>query len=110
MNVMEAEARMQRIFGKRYQTILTTTALLLGLALASPALAQVDNPPNDPTQKAADLERALARGGVSPDRLVVVYEHATSPGDPVRLNVRRQVGGQLLQADAAVGRDVIRVQ
>jgi thermitase len=101
---------MLRMFGKRYQYVLIIASLLMGLSPASLTLAQVDNPTDDPTQKAGDLQRALARGGVSPDRLVVVYDLATPPGDTVRLNVRRQVGGQLLQADSAVGRDVIRVQ
>jgi len=55
---------MQRIFGKRYQPSLTSAALPRGLALASPTLAQVDNPTDDPPQNAGGLERALACGGL----------------------------------------------
>src|SRR5687768_3119653 len=60
---------------------------------------------DDPNEKAADLQRAVANGGVSPDRLIVVYGNGTAVGDPVRLRARQQVGGRVLRADGATGRD-----
>src|SRR6266540_6305156 len=79
----------------------------LSPASSGPVLAQVPPPgagsgddfqTDGPEQKAADLERAAANGGASPDRLVVVYRNAPSANHPARLQVRQQIGGQLLRA------------
>jgi thermitase len=83
---------------------------LLWTAIASsPALAQPFQTPDDPTQHAADVRRAEANGGVSPDRLIVIYTDATGLSDPIRVNARRTVGGTLLRAEASIPRDVLRV-
>ena len=75
---------MQRIFGKRYQPSLTSAALPRRQALASPTLAQIDNPTDDPPQKSGDLERALACGGcvAAPPRRGVPAGHVTQRPHP----------------------------
>jgi len=95
-------------------TILGSVALLLSPLLwtpiaSSPTLAQSFQAPEDPAQKAADLRGAAANGGVSPDRLVVIYADATALNDPIRLLTRRAAGGTLLRADVSIPRDVLRV-
>jgi thermitase len=59
--------------------------------------------------KAADLERAIANGGVSVDRLVVIYSGHPTADDPARHHVRQLAGAQLLRADTRIARDVLRV-
>lgn len=94
---------------------LLATPLLLTLLLLSPFGARVAYADQDSIdredagEKATDLLRAKANGDISPDRLVIVYERATSPNDPERSRVRARVGGKLLKADRAIARDVIRV-
>src|SRR5262245_23120688 len=86
--------------------LLSLLALLPGFGLAS---AEPDDPLDDPGQKAADLARAKANGGRSVDRVVVVYANGPGRDHPTRARVRQRAGGKLVQADRAVGRDVIRV-
>ena len=90
--------------------------LLVGsfIPVATPtdiALAQAEQEVDrdDPVQKAADLTRARANHDASPDRLVVVYQHATSVQDPQRQQARQRVGGNVLQASRVLQRDVLRV-
>jgi thermitase len=89
---------------------LLLTVILAALVPAFGAAAQSDEPDDEPGQKAIDHGRAVANGGSSPDRLVVVYDNAPGRDHPTRQRVRAQVGGKVVQADSAVGRDVIRVR
>jgi thermitase len=86
---------------------------LFSLVPQQEALAQAvpnsNAPQDDRAQKKADLSHALANGGVSPDRLIVVYERGISLSDVRRATARQRAGGLLLHTDGVVPRDVIRV-
>jgi thermitase len=107
-------ARAARGASRTLFTVMGSLAVALSPLLwtpiaSSPALAQSVPAADDATQKAADLQRAEANGGVSPDRLVVIYADATPLNDPIRLLTRRTAGGTLLRAEASIPRDVLRV-
>lgn len=84
---------------------------LTPLSASAPALAQADESidQDEVAQKAVDLVRARANGDVSPDRLIVVYDSATGVQDPLRQQVRNQLGARVLQASRNLHRDVLRV-
>ena len=93
--------------------MLLTVAVLASVTL-SPAQAETPSTAQrvaERVQKALDLQRARANRGVSPDRVVVVYETPVAESDahPDRRRARQQLGGRLLRADVELGRDVIRV-
>jgi len=78
----------------------------LSVASAPSALATYDQ--DTSALKAADLDRALATGGASPDRIVVTYTDGFA--DPATLaSVHSLVDGTPLSGDAALGREVLRV-
>ncbi len=86
-------------------------AAVLAPAATPPTFAQAGDSIDleDAREKAADLVRAKANRGISPDRVVVVYARATGVDDPERARVRQLAGGRLLTADRVLARDVIRV-
>jgi subtilisin family serine protease len=74
-------------------------------AAAPTALSDYDH--DTPALKAADLDRALAAGGASPDRVVVTY--ADGVVDQATIDrVHTLVGGTPLSGDATLGREVLR--
>lgn len=60
-------------------------------------------------ERTRDLLQARANGGVSPNRVVVVYDSSPSTGDPIRQQVRQRVNAILIRAQAGLGQDVLRV-
>src|SRR5580765_4631346 len=83
---------------------------------ASAAFAQEASPTSlsaseAATDKVRDLQRAIANRDASPDRVVVVYDvnAGASEAHPDRQRARLQAGGRLVRADAALGKDVVRV-
>ena len=84
-------------------------ALIGSVEAFNPASSAASQPTEDPAQKAADLRRAIANHGVSPDRVIIIYDHSRSSSDSIRVTARGEAGGRLLYADDAIGRDVLRV-
>src|ERR1700694_1624558 len=68
------------------------------------ASALRDYDADTPALKAADLDRAVAAGGASPDRVVVTYT-AGSVDQNTRARVLELVGGTPLSGDGVLGRE-----
>ncbi len=104
-----------RVSAWRYRGPLLVAALLLVLSLLplheepGPARAQEREQVQDRAEKQGDLERALRNGGISTNRLIVVYAQAVPPDHPDRLRARQRAGGRLLLADVALQQDLIRL-
>src|SRR4051794_11307369 len=76
---------------------------------AAGALRAADNIDHDTvSEKLVDLQRAQANGGASLDRLVVVFANQSDTDAAERVQVRNQLGGQVLHASRALKRDVLR--
>jgi thermitase len=98
--------------------MLLTVALLSTLigagsvfaAMPRPSLASAlkDYDADTPALKAADLNRALAADGGSPDRVVVMYRDGVVD-EATLARVHELVGGTPLSGDRALGREVLRV-
>jgi subtilisin family serine protease len=96
--------------------LLTVAALSVVIAAGSvfaatrlrPASALRDYDSDTPALKAADLDRALAAGGASTERVVVTYADAFVDQTTLA-RVHALVGGTPLSGDGVLGREVLRV-
>jgi hypothetical protein len=96
--------------------LLTVAALSVVIAAGSvfaatrlrPASALRDYDSDTPALKAADLDRALAAGGASTERIVVTYADAFVDQTTLA-RVHALVGGTPLSGDGVLGREVLRV-
>jgi thermitase len=80
-----------------------------GIADATPQVADDAVDHDTPTLKLSDLRRAQANGDVSPDRVVVAYDHQSDINSAERTQVRLQAAAQLLHASRILQRDILRV-
>src|SRR5688572_2010036 len=77
--------------------VFALTSMGLGFGTLAPAQAQSDEVISDDNlaERSVDLERAGRNHGISPDRIVVLYDRQSSPTvDPDRLRVRQYVAGR----------------
>jgi thermitase len=88
--------------------VAVVSPLLWATAFSSPSLGMSAST-EQRSLEAADLARAVANGGISPDRVVVLYERGVSAAATVRTQARRLAGGDLLLTDSSLPRDVLRV-
>src|SRR5262245_58892019 len=80
-----------------------------GIAVTTPQVADDTVDHDAPTLKLSDLRRAQANGDVSPDRVVVAYDHQSDINSAERTQVRLQAAAQLLHASRVLQRDILRV-
>ena len=89
-------------------TLIGAGSVFAAMSRPSTPSALTDFDHDSPALKAADLDRTLAAGGASPDRVVITY--ADGFADQTTLTrVHELVGGTSLSGDGALGREVIRV-
>lgn len=94
-------------FGLLLLALCTGLGLLTATFVAGTSLAQ-STTTEDPTEKTGDLTRAKANGGISADRVIVVYRGALPPLDASGVRVRDRAGARLLRADNSGRRELLR--
>jgi subtilisin family serine protease len=92
-----------------FSTLIGAGSVLAAMPRPAVASALLDYDNDTPALKAADLDRALAAGGASSDRVVVTYTDG-AVDQATLAHVHAVLGGTPLTGDAVLGREVLRLQ